>query len=158
MSTNLTRRILLKSSLAGGAVGAALGAGLLAPRTVLAAWPKEAFAAKQVPEALKALTGSDTTTPSDEIKIKAPDIAENGAVVPITISTDMDGIDSIAVVAAANPVPLVANFNLGEGALGFVSTRIKMGKTGDVVGVVKAGGKLYSARKPVKVTIGGCGG
>ena len=158
MSTNLKRRIILKSSLAGGALGAAVSAGLLAPRTVLAAWPKDAFAAKKIPEALKALTGSDTTTPSEEIKIKAPDIAENGAVVPITVSTDMDGVDSIALVAAANPVPLVANFNLGEGALGFVSTRIKMGKTGDVVGVVKAGGKLYSARKPVKVTIGGCGG
>ena len=158
MSTNLKRRILLRSSLAGGAIGAALGTGLLTPQSVLAAWPKDAFAAKKVPEALKALTGSDTTTPSGDIKIKAPDIAENGAVVPITVSTDMDGIDSIAIVASANPVPLVANFNLGEGALGFVSTRIKMGKTGDVVGVVKAGGKLYSARKPVKVTIGGCGG
>jgi sulfur-oxidizing protein SoxY len=158
MSTNLKRRILLKSSLAGGAFGAAIGTGLLTPQSVLAAWPKDAFAAKKVPEALKALTGSDITTPSEDIKIKAPDIAENGAVVPITISTDMAGIDSIAIVASANPVPLVANFNLGEGALGFVSTRIKMGKTGDVVGVVKAGGKLYSARKPVKVTIGGCGG
>ncbi len=158
MSTNLKRRIILKSSLAGGALGAAVSAGLLAPQTVLAAWPKDAFAAKKIPDALKALTGSDTTTPSEEIKIKAPDIAENGAVVPITVSTDMDGVDSIALVAAANPVPLVANFNLGEGALGFVSTRIKMGKTGDVVGVVKSGGKLYSARKSVKVTIGGCGG
>ena len=158
MTTNVNRRLFLKSSLAAGSLGAALGTGLLAPQSVLAAWPKDAFAAKKVPEALKALTGSDTTTPSGDIKIKAPDIAENGAVVPITVSTDMDGIDSIAIVASANPVPLVANFNLGEGALGFVSTRIKMGKTGDVVGVVKAGGKLYSARKPVKVTIGGCGG
>ncbi len=158
MTTTIDRRLFLKGSLAVGTLGAAMSAGLLAPQTVLAAWPKDAFAAKKIPEALKALTGSDTTTPSEEIKIKAPDIAENGAVVPITVSTDMDGVDSIALVAAANPVPLVANFNLGEGALGFVSTRIKMGKTGDVVGVVKAGGKLYSARKPVKVTIGGCGG
>ncbi len=158
MSTNLKRRIILKGSLAAGTLGAALGAGLLAPQSVLAAWPKEAFKAKSVPDALKALTGSDTTSPSGDIKIKAPDIAENGAVVPITVSTDMADIDSIAIVASANPVPLVANFNLGEGALGFVSTRIKMGKTGDVVGVVKSGGKLYSARKSVKVTIGGCGG
>ena len=158
MAITIDRRLFLKRSLAAGTLGAALGTGLLAPQSVLAAWPKEAFKAKSVPDALKALTGSDTTSPSGDIKIKAPDIAENGAVVPITVSTDMDGVDSIAIVPAANPVPLVANFNLGEGALGFVSTRIKMGKTGDVVGVVKAGGKLYSARKPVKVTIGGCGG
>lgn len=158
MATSVNRRLFLKSSLAAGTLGAAVSTGLLAPQSLLAAWPKDAFAAKKVPEALKALTGSDITTPSEDIKIKAPDIAENGAVVPITISTDMDGIDSIAIVASANPVPLVANFNLGEGALGFVSTRIKMGKTGDVVAVVKAGGKLHSARKSVKVTIGGCGG
>jgi sulfur-oxidizing protein SoxY len=102
--------------------------------------------------------GSEVTEPSDAINIKAPDIAENGAVVPITISTDMEGIESIALIAEKNPVPLVASFDLGTGAQGFVATRIKMGKTGDVVAVVKSGGKLYSARKGVKVTIGGCGG
>jgi sulfur-oxidizing protein SoxY len=155
MSTDVTRRLLLKRSLM---VSSAIGAGILIPRSVLAAWPKEAFAAKQVPDALKALTGMDATTTTADIKIKAPDIAENGAVVPITVSTEMEGIESISIVAAANPAPLVASFKLGEGALGFVSTRIKMGKTGDVIGVVKAGGKLYSASKPVKVTIGGCGG
>jgi sulfur-oxidizing protein SoxY len=70
----------------------------------------------------------------------------------------MEGVESITIIASNNPVPLVANFIMGTGASGFVSTRIKMGKTGDVVGVVKAGGKLYSAKKEVKVTIGGCGG
>jgi len=152
------RRVFLKGSLAAGAVGVAVGAGLLLPRTVLAAWPKDAFAAKEMSAALNSLLGSDSTEESADIKIKAPDIAENGAVVPITISSDMAGIESISVVAAENPVPLVASFNLGEGAQGFVSTRIKMGKTGDVISVIKAGGKLYSARKEVKVTLGGCGG
>jgi sulfur-oxidizing protein SoxY len=104
------------------------------------------------------LLGSGTTEPSEAIKIKAPDIAENGAVVPITVETTLEGVESIAIIASENPSPLVANFNLGKGALGFVSTRIKMGKTGDVIGVVKAGDKLYSAKKGVKVTIGGCGG
>ena len=75
-----------------------------------------------------------------------------------TVVLDMEGIESIALIAEKNPVPLVASFDLGTGAQGFVSTRIKMGKTGDVVAVVKSGGKLYSARKGVKVTIGGCGG
>ncbi|MES9936756.1 MAG: thiosulfate oxidation carrier protein SoxY [Sedimenticola sp.] len=155
---NMKRRIFVKGSLAAGALGVAVGAGLLTPRAVLAAWPKEAFEAKKLSDALNALHGSSDTAESGDIKIKAPDIAENGAVVPITVSTDMAGVESISIVAANNPVPLVASFNLGEGAVGFVSTRIKMGKTGDVVAVVKAGGKLQSNRKEVKVTIGGCGG
>ena len=114
--------------------------------------------AKKTPEALNALFGTDKTEESGDIKIKAPDIAENGAVVPITVSTGMAGITSISILAENNPVPMVASFDLGEGAEGFVSTRIKMGKSGDVIAVVKAGDKLLSARKPVKVTIGGCGG
>lgn len=158
MSTDMKRRIFLKRSLTASAIGVAAGAGLLAPQQILAAWNKAAFEAKEVPEALNALLGASETESSDAIKIKAPDIAENGAVVPITIETSLEGVESIAVVAAENPVPLVANFNLGKGAQGFVSTRIKMGKTGDVMGVVKAGGKVYSAKKGVKVTIGGCGG
>ena len=132
--------------------------GLLTPKAVLAAWPAEGFAAKNAGEAITALYGSGDAADSADIKIKAPEIAENGAVVPITISTDMDGVETISIIAAENPVPLSAHYTLGEGALGYVSTRIKMGKTGDVVAVIKAGGKLYSAKKPVKVTVGGCGG
>jgi sulfur-oxidizing protein SoxY len=158
MSTEMKRRIFLKRSLAAGSVGIAAATGLLAPQQVLAAWNKTAFESKDLADGLKALLGSSDMTESGEIKVKAPDIAENGAVVPITIETDMTGVESIAVIASNNPVPLLANFVLGPGALGFVSTRIKMGKTGDVIGVVKAGGKLYSAKKEVKVTIGGCGG
>ncbi|MEJ2403188.1 MAG: thiosulfate oxidation carrier protein SoxY [Candidatus Thiodiazotropha sp.] len=158
MSTEMKRRIFLKRSLAAGSVGIAAATGLLAPQQVLAAWNKTAFESKDLADGLKALLGSSDTTESGEIKVKAPDIAENGAVVPVTIETDMTGVESIAVIASNNPVPLIANFVLGPGALGFVSTRIKMGKTGDVIGVVKAGGKLYSAKKEVKVTIGGCGG
>jgi sulfur-oxidizing protein SoxY len=158
MSTEIKRRIFLKRSLTASAVGVAAGAGLLAPQQILAAWNQAAFEAKEVPNALNALMGSSTTEPSDAIKIKAPDIAENGAVVPITVETTLADVESIAIIASENPVPLVANFNLGKNAQGFVSTRIKMGKTGDVIGVVKAGGKLHSAQKGVKVTIGGCGG
>jgi sulfur-oxidizing protein SoxY len=158
METNPERRIFLKGSIALSVLGTAIGTGLLTPRAVLAAWPADAFAAKKVPDAMKALAGSDQMSDSSEIKIKAPDIAENGAVVPVTVSSGIDGIESISIIAVNNPAPLIASFNLGEGAEGFVSTRIKMGKTGDVVAVVKAGGKLYSAKKEVKVTIGGCGG
>ena len=155
---NSTRRVLLKGSMAVGALGVAVGAGLLTPRAVMAAWPEAAFKAKTVPEALKALTGSEASAESADIKIKAPDIAENGAVVPVTITTSMDNVESISLIAANNPVPLVANYTLGEGTQGFVSTRIKMGKSGDVIAVVKSGGKLFSTSKVVKVTIGGCGG
>ena len=158
MEMNMKRRIFVKGSLAAGALGVAVGAGLLTPKTVLAAWPKDAFEAKSVADALTALHGSGDSAESGDIKIKAPDIAENGAVVPITVSTEMEGVESITIMAANNPVPMVASFNMGEGAMGFVSTRIKMGKTGDVIAVVKAGGKLQSNRKEVKVTIGGCGG
>jgi len=158
MNSVTKRRLFLKGSMAAGAVGAAVGAGLLTPQAVLAAWNKEAFAAKQEGDAIKALLGVDSTEHNDAIAIKAPDIAENGAVVPITVSTDLPGVESIAILASANPVPLVASFDLGPGAEGFVSTRIKMGKTGDVVAVVKAGDKVYAHRKGVKVTIGGCGG
>jgi len=158
METDVKRRILLKGSLTAGAIGVAVAAGLLAPARVLAAWPDKAFAAKGLPEMLQALMGDENTEESGDIKIKAPDIAENGAVVPVTISTSIAGAESIAVIAINNPAPLVASYELGEGAEGFVSTRIKMGKSGDVVAVVKSGGKLYSAKKGVKVTIGGCGG
>ncbi|MCG6896059.1 MAG: thiosulfate oxidation carrier protein SoxY [Thiocapsa sp.] len=152
------RRILLKGSLAAGTIGVAVGAGLLSPSLVLANWNQAAFQAKDLPEALKNLLGSDVTETSDDIKIKAPDIAENGAVVPVTVETDMEDVKSIAIIASANQTPLIASFDLGDSAVPFVSTRIKMAKTADVVAVVQAGDKLYSGAKEVKVTIGGCGG
>jgi sulfur-oxidizing protein SoxY len=152
------RRILLKGSLAAGTIGIAVGAGLLTPRMVLGAWNKEAFEAKSVDDALTNLLGSAEHEASEEIKIKAPDIAENGAVVPITVESGLEGIESISIMAAGNQTPLVASFELGKGAIGFVSTRIKMGKTADVIAAVKAGDRILSAKKEVKVTIGGCGG
>ncbi len=154
----MQRRSFLKGTLAGSAVAVAVGAGLLSPRAVLAAWPKAAFEAKSVNDAMKGLFGSADNTPSGDIKIKAPDIAENGAVVPVSVSTSLGKVDSIAVIAEKNGTPLASNFRLGSSAIPNVSTRIKMGKTSDVIAVVKANGKAYSARKNVKVTIGGCGG
>lgn len=156
--THMKRRIFLKGTFAAGAVSAAVGAGLLTPRMVLAAWPSSAFGAKSVDSALDALAGSHATESSDKISIRAPDIAENGAVVPISVTSEIEGIETISIIAEKNANPLTASFTLGKGTQGFVSTRIKMGKTSNVIAVVKAGGKLYSANKEVKVTIGGCGG
>ena len=154
----MQRRTFLQGSLAGGAVAVAVGAGLLSPQSVLAAWPEGAFTAKSVQDAMSGIFGSADSTVSDDIKIKAPDIAENGAVVPVSISTKIGGTSRIAIIAEKNGAPLAASFSLSKGTKGFVSTRIKMGKTSDVIAIVEAGGKRYSARKNVKVTIGGCGG
>lgn len=153
----MNRRTLLKSTLAVGTVSVAASAGLLAPMQVLAAYPKAAFEAKDSSAALSAALGSDSYQQGDDIKIKAPDIAENGSVVPVTVTTGMASVESISLLADANNTPLVGSFNLSA-AEPYVSTRIKMGKTGNVVAVVKVGGKLYANKKEVKVTIGGCGG
>ena len=155
---NQNRRILLKGTLAAGAAGIAVSVGLLTPKAVMAAWPKAAFEAKDVDSALTASLGSSSTSESNKIKLKAPDIAENGAVVPITVTSGIDGTEAISILGPNNAQPMTASFNLGSNTEGYVSTRIKMGKTSDVIAVVKAGGQLYSTKKQVKVTIGGCGG
>ncbi|MFP4640244.1 MAG: thiosulfate oxidation carrier protein SoxY [Guyparkeria sp.] len=152
------RRVFLKGSLAASAAGLAVGAGLLSPRAVMAAeWPKAAFESEGMDNALNELFGSSDVSDSDDITVKAPDIAENGAVVPVTLESKISDTDKVAFFVSKNPNPLVASFNL-NGANPFVSTRIRMGETDDVTGVVHAGGKLYQAGKEVKVTIGGCGG
>jgi sulfur-oxidizing protein SoxY len=152
------RRVLLKGSLGASAVAVAASAGLLAPGTLLADWPEAAFKATDSAAALTDLLGSDATETSDQVTIKAPDIAENGAVVPVTVESSIEGTKSVAIIAAGNGTPLIASFDLGENAVPFVSTRIKMAKTADVIAVVQSDAGLFSAAKSVKVTIGGCGG
>jgi sulfur-oxidizing protein SoxY len=154
MPTNSKRRIFLK----GSAVTGMLGAALITPKALLAEWNEAAFKEKDVNAAIKAMTGSDASEESDKIHIKAPDIAENGAVVPVSVTSDIEGASEILILAPNNPVPLIAAFTLGEDAEAFARTNIKMGKTGDVVAIVKAGDNNYTAKKAVKVTIGGCGG
>ncbi len=154
----MIRRTFLKGTLAGGTVAVAVGAGLLTPRMVLAAWPKAAFESKSVNDALSNLLGTAQTTESGDINIKAPDIAENGAVVPVSVETGLGGVSSISILAKENASPLAASFDLAGNAEGYVATRIKMGKTSKVYAVVKSGDKVYTASKDVKVTIGGCGG
>ncbi len=155
---NSKRRVFLKGTLAAGTVGVALGAGLLTPRSILAAWPKSAFEAEDVNAALEGIVGTTKHEASGDIKIKAPDIAENGAVVPITVSSGMEGITSMSILADQNARPLTSSYDLPAGTAAYISTRVKMGKTANVIAVVKAGDKIYSAQKQVKVTIGGCGG
>ena len=154
----MQRRHFLKNTMATGAAVLAASSGLLVPGQVFAAWNKAAFDAKDVPSAMKGSIGTDAAEASDKIKIKAPDIAENGAVVPVTVSSTLSGVTSITILSEKNGTPLIAKFNLKGTAEAFVSTRIKMGKTSNVIAICESGGKFYSARKEVKVTIGGCGG
>jgi len=155
---NDIRRKFLKSAVGLGGIATAIASGLLIPQRAIAAYMESAFAATDASAALIAAEGSDQHTPSDEVKIKAPDIAENGAVVPVTVSSTLPNVESISIIAVKNPSPLAASFQLSGQSEAYVSTRIKMGKTSNVVAVVKSGGKLYSATQEVKVTIGGCGG
>jgi sulfur-oxidizing protein SoxY len=89
--------------------------------------------------------------------ITAPDIAENGAVVPVAVTSRIPSTQQISIVTEKNPFPLAATFDVANGGEGYVSTRIKMGQTSDVWAVVMAGGKYFTARKEVKITVGGCG-
>ena len=139
------------------ALVAALALTLVRPLAALAAWNKEAFGAKSPGEALKNL-GIGGATPSNEVTIDAPQIAENGAVVPVEISSAIAGTTALIVVIEKNPFPLAARFDFKEGALPFVKVNVKMGETSDIRVLAEAGGKYYSASKEVKVTIGGCGG
>ena len=148
------RRGLIKAA---AGLAAVLAAGLLKPIAAFAAWNKEAFGSKSAADALKSL-GTPGAEANNGIVIEAPQIAENGAVVPIEITSKIPGTTSIAVLVDKNPYPLVAKFDFMEGALPFVKINAKMGETSDVRVVATAGGKHYQATKEIKVTIGGCGG
>lgn len=155
----MKRRTFLKAGLASGATAVAVNAGVLAPNTVLAAWNEAAFKTKTVEEGMSAVFGSASAADSADVKLKAPAIAENGAVVPIEVdASGIAGVESIAIFADKNPVALACTYKFSGAAKGFAAVRIKMGETQNVVAVVKAGGKLLKAKTEVKVTIGGCGG
>jgi sulfur-oxidizing protein SoxY len=156
---NTTRRTLLKGTALASVLGITGIVDLLTISQAHAAWPKTAFKSESMSDVMKELFSEDLTpTESADIILKAPDIAENGAVVPIGVKSSIPGVTRVVILVEQNPSPLTASFNLGKGARADVSTRIKMGKTSDVIALVEANGKVYAARKNVKVTIGGCGG
>jgi sulfur-oxidizing protein SoxY len=137
---------------------ALLALGLLKPWAALAAaWNKDAFGAKTAADALKSLGGA-AAAPSKDIVIEAPQIAENGMVVPIEVTSNIAGTRAISVLIEKNPFPLVARFEFLDGALPFVKVNVKMAETSEVRVVAEAGGKHFAASKEIKVTIGGCGG
>src|SRR5258708_24191820 len=154
-----TRRVILKGA---GAVGlVALGTIPFSLVPAFAAandkYREDAFKAKSEADAIKSLYGK-TAEPSDKVKLDAPEIAENGAVVPISVTTTLADVTSISFLVTENPSALAASYGIPPGTLPSVSNRLKMAKTSNVIAIVEAGGKLYSATKEVKVTVGGCGG
>jgi sulfur-oxidizing protein SoxY len=151
MDTN--RRALLKSA---GAFGVLIAAGVISAADVLAADVQSGFDAKNLADALRILGG--TAADSKEITITTPDIAENGAVVPVSVSSTLAGTTEIYLFVEKNPNPMAAVFMIPADTEPMVQTRLKMGQSTNVLVVVKAGGKLYSASKETKVTLGGCGG
>jgi sulfur-oxidizing protein SoxY len=151
----MKRRSFLKSTVV---ASAAISTGILSTNNAFAAaHGNDVTKAKSVDEVLKML-GATGATASADIKIKAPEIAENGAVVPVGITSNIAGTTEIISLTAANPTPFAAKYIIGESTVPAVKSRFKMGKTTDVVVVVKAGGKFYTAKANVKVTKGGCGG
>jgi sulfur-oxidizing protein SoxY len=155
---NDDRRKVLKGTGGMAVMGLAVSAGLFKPGSAWAqGWNKAAFETKSLADTVKAMGGSGATE-SKDIVISSPDIAENGAVVPFTISSRVPKTESIALLVEKNPNSLAASFNIPAGTEAGVTTRVKMGQTSNVTALVKADGKFYYTTKEVKVTMGGCGG
>lgn len=148
------RRLLLKSALATLAAGVSFVSSTIA----LAARPKEAFSAKSQSKAIEYLYGTGKVEPSSAVKLKIPDMAENGATVPVQVFAELENIESISIIVPKNPFPLAATFEHSPDVIGYASARIKMGESGEVIAAVKANGKVYIGKKKVKVTLGGCSG
>ncbi|MCX8085379.1 MAG: thiosulfate oxidation carrier protein SoxY [Rhodocyclaceae bacterium] len=154
----MIRRTVLKGAGATGVLAGLIAAGVLKPTLAYAnEWNKAAFEAKDFDAALKAIGGEGAAT-NPALSMKAPEIAENGAVVPIDVISNLPDTTSIAVLVKKNPLPLASVFEFSGGAQGEVSVRLKVSETSVIQAIAKAGGKSYSVQREVKVTVGGCGG
>jgi sulfur-oxidizing protein SoxY len=157
-SMDMIRRTVLKGAGATGVLAGLLAAGVLKPTLAYASdWNKAAFEAKDLDAAIKAI-GADAVADHKDLVMKAPEIAENGAVVPIDVTSNIPNTSSIAIFVKMNPSPLAAQFEFSNGAAADVSVRLKVAQTSVIRAVAKADGKFFSTQKEVKVTVGGCGG
>jgi sulfur-oxidizing protein SoxY len=154
-----TRRLILQGAASVALVGLGNISFGIAPAFAAAndKYPEDAFKQKSDADAIKSLYGK-TAEPSDKVKLDAPEIAENGGVVPISVSAALADVTSISILVSENPNALAASYRIPAGTMPSVANRLKMQKTSNVIAIVEAGGKLYSATKEVKVTVGGCGG
>ena len=154
---NNQRRNVLKSGSGAALLSVLAAAGIIRPGMALADWNKAAFEAKSMADTLKAL-GAGSPAESKDVQVTGPDIAENGAVVPVGVSSTLPSVTMVAILIEKNPNALAASFTLPEGTQATVQTRVKMGQTSDVYALVKVGGQFLMAKKEIKVTLGGCGG
>ena len=154
----MNRRNFLKKSFLTAAVFATTASLLVTPKKTFAAWPKKSFDIKDLSESVMSVYGHNNLEESTKVKLKAPEIAENGAIVPINVSTTLDNVESIMIFVENNPQPLSSGYKLSKLSEPAIGTRLKMGKTSNVMAAVKSGNKVYTSTKEVKVTIGGCGG
>ena len=150
---NNSRRAAIKTT---GAFATLVSLGLVTQSQAQAAVDRASFQVKTLEEALKALGGTPAT--SDQVTVVSPDIAENGAVVPVGCVSKLPNTTDIYLIVEKNPTPMAAGFKIPAGTAADVQTRLKMGQSSNVFAVVKADGKLFSAFKETKVTLGGCGG
>jgi len=154
----MNRRNFLKNSLMTAVALTTLSGLLIKPKSVFAAWPKASFDITNLDESIKSVYGHNDLSETTKVNLKAPDIAENGAIVPINVKTALKNVESIMIFVENNPQPLSSGYNLTSKSLPIIGTRIKMGNTSKIIAAVKSEGKVFSASKEVKVTIGGCGG
>jgi sulfur-oxidizing protein SoxY len=155
------RRRLIQSGGGMTLLGLLLAAGWIKPEEALAqaqTWNKTAFDTHSLTETMKALGGGDPAQSKDIVFFQTPEIAENGAVVPIGVTSNIPKTESIAILIEKNPNLLAAVFDIPTGTETSISTRVKMAQSSNVYVLVKADGKYYVAAKDIKVTLGGCGG
>jgi sulfur-oxidizing protein SoxY len=154
---NNQRRNVLKTGSGAALLSVLAAAGIIKPGMALADWNKAAFDAKSMADTLKAM-GVSGTADSKDVQVTGPDIAENGAVVPVGVTSALPNVTMVAILIEKNPNALTASFTLPAGTEANVQTRVKMGQTSNVYALVKSDGKFFMATKEIKVTLGGCGG
>ncbi len=154
---NNQRRNVLKTGSGAALLSVLAAAGIITPGMALADWNKAAFDAKSMADTLKAM-GAGAPADSKDVQVTGPDIAENGAVVPVGVATSLPNVTMVAILIEKNPNALAASFTLPEGTEANIQTRVKMGQTSNIYALVKSDGKFFMATKEIKVTLGGCGG
>ena len=151
------RLFLVSSSYVAAQIPLGLTIGFLVPGPVVAEWPVDAFNTNNLNDAVAALTGNAVVEMSSNIEIQASTIAEDGSSVPVEIKSHLPNTQTIIVLSEKNPNPVVARFRISPRLEPYVSTRIKMGGTGNIIALVETDKGFFSAKKQVQVTAGGCG-
>ncbi len=152
------RRRLLSGALGLGGVGTAVGVGLLAPSKALSGWLEGPIMSTDLDEALAEALGSADYEQTDRIRIDAPEVAENGETVPVTVEASLEEVDQLAILVPENTSPVSSILELGGRTRPKISQRIQMADTSDVVAIARSNGQLFGNSRQVQVTVGGCGG